>query len=586
MIKIFKNLTKKEWLLALVVLCLVVMQVALDLTLPDYMSEITLLISTEGSLISDVLIAGAKMLGCAVGSLVLAMFVAVIAAKIAANFSSRLRGDIFSKVQSFSKAEMNKFSTPSLITRTTNDVTQVQTLIVMGLQALIKAPIMAVWAITKILNKNITWSLAVAVCVVVLILIVGTCLFLAVPRFKKIQFLTDDLNRVTRENLSGLSVIRAYNAEGYQQEKFEKSNKNLTDNNLFANRVMSVMSPSITAINSFLMLSIYWIGAILINSAGATEIETLFADMIVFSSYGLQIIISFMMLIMVFILLPRSSVAARRINEVLETNISIKDGVGLDSKENLLGTIEFNNVSFKYPDGEDYVLRDISFSAKKGETIAFIGATGSGKTTLIDLIPRFYDATDGEILVDGVNVKDYKLKTLRNKVGYISQKATLFSGTVKSNIAFGDNGKSNLTENVTKSVEISQASEFVNGLKGAYDGYISQSGKNLSGGQKQRISIARAVCKEPDIFIFDDSFSALDYKTDRLLRDALDKECKNATRLIVAQRIGTIRNADKIIVLEDGEIVGSGKHNELMKNCEIYKEIALSQLSKKELENE
>ncbi len=586
MIKMFKNLTKKEWGLALIVLVLVVMQVFLDLTLPDYMSEITKLISTDGSKMSDVLVAGLKMLGCAVGSLTLAAIVAVIAAKIAANFSSRVRENIFKKVQSFSKAEINKFSTASLITRTTNDVTQVQVLIVMGLQALIKAPIMAVWAITKILNKNITWSMAVAVCVLVLIIVVGTCLLLAIPKFKKIQVLTDDLNRVTRENLTGLNVIRAYNAEDYQMEKFEKANSNLTENNLFANRTMSFMMPSIMGINSFLLLSIYWIGAFLINEAAPDQIGTLFADMIVFSSYGIQIIMSFMMLIMVFILIPRSAVSAKRINEVMDTEVSIKNGSITKTNGKKAGTIEFKNVSFKYPDGEDYVLNKISFKANKGEVVAFIGATGSGKSTIVNLIPRFFDVTEGEILVEGVNVKDYDLKYLRSKIGYISQKATLFTGTVSSNIAYGDNGKENLLENVKKSVEIAQASEFVENLKDTYEGYISQSGKNLSGGQKQRISIARAICKTPEIFIFDDSFSALDYKTDKNLRETLDKECSGSTRIIVAQRIGTIKSADKIIVLEDGKIVGMGSHKNLLKNCEIYREIALSQLSKEELADE
>lgn len=586
MIKILKNLTKKEWALALLVLVLVSSQVYLDLLLPDYMSEITLLISSEGSAISEVLLAGSKMLGCALGSLALSICVAVIAAKIAANFSSRVRREIFSKVQSFSKAEINKFSTSSLITRTTNDVTQVQTLIVMGLQAMIKAPIMAVWAITKIVNKNITWSMAVAVAVLVLILIVGVCLFLAVPRFKKIQTLTDDLNRVTRENLTGLNVIRAYNAEDYQSDKFEKANDNLTKVNLFANRTMAMMSPSITAINSGLLLSIYWIGAILINSADAANIEILFADMIVFTSYGMQVIMSFMMLIVIFILLPRASVAANRINEVIDTKVSITDGPVKKGLKGMSGDIEFKNVSFKYPDGEDYVLKDISFTAKKGQVVAFIGATGSGKSTLVNLIPRFYDVTKGEILIDGVHASDYDLKVLRNKIGYISQKAVLFTGTVKSNIAFGDNGKKGLTNNLENAAQISQSSEFIANLKDGFNGYIAQSGKNLSGGQKQRLSIARAVCKNPDIFIFDDSFSALDYKTDKMLRDELDKKCKDATRIIVAQRIGTIRNADKIIVLENGKIVGDGTHDKLMKECEVYKEIALSQLSKKELENE
>lgn len=586
MIKILKNLTKKEWGLAFIVFILVLFQVFLELSIPDYMSEITTLISSENSLLSDVVIAGSKMLACAFGSFLLAILVAIIAAKISANFSARIRNEIFSKVQSFSKEEINNFSTDSLITRTTNDVTQVQTLIIMGLQAMIKSPVMAVWAIIKILNKNLTWTYAVGVCVLVLVVIVGICLSLAVPKFRKIQELTDNLNRVTRENLSGLSVIRAYNAEEYQLNKFSKCNTKVTNNNMFANRTMSFLNPSITLINSSLVLSIYWIGSYLISSADASEIEVLFSDMIVFSSYGMQIIISFMILIMVFILLPRASVSAKRINEVLETKISITDGNGVKTNKKNLGTIEFKGVSFKYPDGDEYVLKDISFTANKGEVVAFIGATGSGKSALIDLIPRFFDASEGSVLVDGANVSSYKLKDLRDKIGYVSQKAILFSGTLKSNISFGDNQENVDDSKVKRASEISQAKEFVDSLSSKYDSEVSQGGKNLSGGQKQRISIARAIYKNPDILIFDDSFSALDYKTDKILRNELDKMCSDKTRLIVAQRIGTIRNADKIIVLENGEIVGMGKHGELMKKCEVYKEIALSQLSKKELENE
>lgn len=583
MLKILKNLTKKEWLLSFIVIILVVMQVYLDLTLPDYMSEITILINTPNTVMGEVLTAGAKMLGCAIGSLILSFFVAIIAAKIASNFSARLRGELFSKVQSFSKKEINKFSTSSLITRTTNDVTQVQTLVVMGLQALIKSPIMAIWTITKILNKNVTWSIAVGSCVAILAIIIAICLTLAVPKFKKIQVLTDDLNRVTRENLTGLNVIRAYNAEEYQSNKFEISNENLKNTNLFANRAMAFLNPSITSVNSFLVLSIYWIGAYLINAADASNIEVLFSDMIVFTAYGMQIIISFMILAMVFILLPRSSVAAKRINEVLYTKTSILDGVGVKEDSETKGLIEFKNVSFKYPDGDEYVLKNISFKANKGEVIAIIGATGSGKSALIDLIPRFFDTSKGSIYINNTNISEYDLKTLRNKIGYISQKATLFSGTIKSNIIFGDNGEDDMEENIINALNIAQASEFVETLTDGIDSVVHQAGKNLSGGQKQRVSIARAICRNPEILIFDDSFSALDYKTDKNLRKKLDMECGNSTRIIVAQRIGTIRNADKILVLEDGCIVGNGKHDELMKNCEIYKEIALSQLSQKEL---
>ncbi|MFI3260201.1 MAG: ABC transporter ATP-binding protein [bacterium] len=586
MIKILKYLTKTEWLLSLIVVVLIMFQVHLELLLPDYMSEITMLISSGSDALNEVMLAGSKMIGCAVASLILAVFVSVIAAKIASNFSARLRKEIFEKVQSFSNAEINKFSTSSLITRTTNDVTQVQILIIMGLQAMIKAPTMSIWAVSKILNKNLTWSGAVGVSVLVLLTIVGVCLFLVIPKFKKIQALTDDINRVTREHLTGLSVIRAYNAEEYQYNKFLECNNNLTSTNLFANRTLSVIMPSIQAVNSFLVLSIYFIGAYLISNANLTTVEVLFSDMIVFTSYGMQIIISFMILVMVFIMLPRSAVSAKRINEVLCTEVSIVDGKGTEGNKDKKGEIEFKNVSFKYPDGKDYILKDISFKAKKGEVIAFIGATGCGKSTIVNLIPRFFDPNKGEVLVEGINITEYKLSDLRNKIGYISQKATLFSGTIESNVSYGCNGKESEKNDLKKSIEIAQAKDFVEGLEDKYNGHIAQAGGNLSGGQKQRISIARAINRKPDIFIFDDSFSALDYKTDRNLRNALNENCSDSTRIIVAQRIGTIKNADQIIVLENGEIVGIGKHKDLLKKCEVYKEIALSQLSKEELENE
>ena len=584
MLKIFKNFKGKEWILLIISIAFVVSQVWLDLKLPDYMSEITQLVQTPGSEMSEILTSGGWMLLCALGSLVASIIVAALAAKIAANLSSRLRFKMFDNVQSFSMEEINNYSTASLITRSTNDINQIQTFIVMGLQALIKAPILAVWAILKIVGRNWQLSLTVAGAVVVLILIVGTCIVLALPKFTKLQQLTDNLNRVSRENLSGISVTRAYNAEKYQEDKFEVANNDLTKVNLFTNRVMAVLMPSITFIMSGVSLAIYWVGAVLIQNANITEKMGLFSDVIVFSSYAIQVIMAFMMLVMVFIIMPRATVAAKRINEVLETKITIKNGTNTQSPIGVLGQVEFKNVSFKYPDADDYVIKNISFKANRGETIAFIGATGAGKSTLINLIPRFYDATEGEVLVDGVNVKEYDQKYLRNKLGYVSQKVTLFEGTVESNVAFGENGKSEITKNdVIYGVYAAQAAEFVENLDGEYDAHISQGGTNLSGGQKQRLSIARAIARYPEILIFDDSFSALDYKTDSKLRKFLKKESIGTTMLVVAQRISSIRDADKIIVLEDGQMVGIGKHDELMKTCNVYKEIAYSQLSKEEL---
>ena len=584
MLKIFKNFKGKEWILLIISIAFVVSQVWLDLKLPDYMSEITQLVQTPGSEMSEILTSGGWMLLCALGSLVASIIVAALAAKIAANLSARLRFKMFDKVQSFSMEEINNYSTASLITRSTNDINQIQTFIVMGLQALIKAPILAVWAILKIVGRNWQLSLTVAGAVVVLILIVSTCIVLALPKFTKLQQLTDNLNRVSRENLSGISVTRAYNAEKYQEDKFEVANNDLTKVNLFTNRVMAVLMPSITFIMSGVSLAIYWVGAVLIQNANITEKMGLFSDVIVFSSYAIQVIMAFMMLVMVFIIMPRATVAAKRINEVLETKITIKNGTNTQSPIGVLGQVEFKNVSFKYPDADDYVIKNISFKANRGETIAFIGATGAGKSTLINLIPRFYDATEGEVLVDGVNVKEYDQKYLRNKLGYVSQKVTLFEGTVESNVAFGENGKSEITKNdVIYGVYAAQAAEFVENLDGEYDAHISQGGTNLSGGQKQRLSIARAIARYPEILIFDDSFSALDYKTDSKLRKFLKKESIGTTMLVVAQRISSIRDADKIIVLEDGQMVGIGKHDELMKTCNVYKEIAYSQLSKEEL---
>lgn len=585
MLRIFKNFRKQEVVLALFSVVFVVAQVWLELKLPDYMREITSLITTQDSAMHDILIAGGKMLLCAFGSLLVTVLVAVCASRIASNFSAIVRGKLFDKVQSFSMEEIGRFSTASLITRSTNDVTQVQMLIVMGLSIMLRAPIMAVMAILKIVDKSWQWTLSTGVAVVVLLIVVIICVSLCMPKFKRLQSLTDDINQVTRENLTGLNVVRAYNAEAYQEEKFEKVNKDLTDTHWFTSKTMAFMMPTIMMIMNGLSLAIYWIGAVLINDAqDMQEKFTLFSDMVVFSSYAMQVVMSFMMLVMIFIMLPRASVAAKRILEVLDTEPSIEDGTRDTFPVMKDGEVEFKDVSFKYPDAEEYVLEHISFSAKKGETIAFIGATGCGKSTAINLIPRFYDATEGEVFVDGVNVKEYTQEALHNKIGYVSQKAILFSGTIADNVAYGENGKAPATQDdIAMAVKVAQASEFVEKKDQGYNGYVAQGGSNFSGGQKQRLSIARAIARQPEILIFDDSFSALDYKTDRILREALRKECKDATKIIVAQRIGTIRDADKIIVLDDGQIAGMGTHDELMKNCEVYQEIAYSQLSKEEL---
>ncbi|MEK3943781.1 ABC transporter ATP-binding protein [Paenibacillus sp. FSL H3-0310] len=582
MVTILKYLKPKEWALIGISILFIVTQVWLDLELPGYMSEITRLVQIPGSEMSEIIAAGGWMLLCALGSLATSIIVAGIAAKIAANFSSRLRSKLFDKVQSFSMEEINNFSTASLITRSTNDITQVQMLIVIGLQLLVKAPILAVWAMLKITGKSWQWSLATGVAIGVLILIVGIVIVLVLPKFQKLQQLTDNLNRVARENLTGLRVIRAYNAESYQEDKFSVANSELTRTNLFANNVLSMMMPSISLIMSGLSLAIYWIGAILIQNANGTAKMGLFSDMIVFSSYAMQVVMAFMMLIMIFILMPRAHVSAKRINEVLDTKPSLENGSLTSSRANRLGEVEFKNVSFKYPDAEEYVIKDISFTVKKGETVAFIGSTGCGKSTVVNLIPRFYDATAGEVLVDGINVNQYEQTALRNKMGYVSQKAILFGGTVSSNVAFGDNG-SDLSSDVVDAIYTSQASDFVEKMEGSYEAHVSQGGTNLSGGQKQRLSIARAIARRPEILIFDDSFSALDYKTDRKLRSELKKKSSGTTILIVAQRIGTIKDADKIIVLEAGRMAGMGTHDELMQTCDVYQEIAYSQLSKEEL---
>lgn len=582
--KIFKNFKNKEWALVLLSIVFIFVSVWAELTMPEYMSEITKLVQTTGSEMSEIIAAGVKMLMYALISLAATVCTSICASSLATGLGATLRGKLFHKVQSFSMEEIGHFSTASLITRTTNDVTQVQMLIVMGLQMLLKAPVMAIWAICKIVNKSWQWTFSTAMAVVILLFVVGLCVALALPKFKKMQQLTDNLNRVTRENLTGLRVVRAYNAEEYQEKKFEAANEELTSANLFAQHTMAFMMPSIQLVMSGLSLSIYWIGSYLINQAHIMDKITLFSDMMVFSQYAIQVVMSFMMLVVIFIILPRAQVAAARINEVLDTEPSVKDGRKSDGEKGKIGEIEFKNVSFRYPDAEEDVLQNISFTAKQGETVAFIGSTGCGKSTVINLIPRFYDATEGTVLVDGVDVREYTQKSLRNKIGYVSQKATLFTGTITSNVAYGDNGKETANSDAVKNaVATAQATEFVENMEDTYEGYVAQGGSNLSGGQKQRISIARAIARNPEIFIFDDSFSALDYKTDRILRKALDEKCKNSTRIIVAQRIGTIRDADKIIVLDDGKIAGMGKHDELMKNCEVYQQIALSQLSKEEL---
>ena len=584
MIKLLKKLTKKDMALAGLAFLLILAQVYLNLTMPDYMSDMTVLVQTEGSAMADILAAGGKMLLCAVGSLLTAACIAVCAAKISANFSANLRGQVFDRVQSFSMEEIGRFSTSSLITRSTNDITQVQMVLVLGLEVFLKAPVTAVWAICKIAGKSWQWTATTGIAVIILLCIVGTCVMVAMPKFRKLQILTDNINRVTRENLTGLRVVRAYNAEDYQETKFEKANDELKRTQLFANRTMTILMPGIMLVMNGLTLAVYWVGAYLINDAGMQDKLTLFSDMIVFSQYAMQVVMAFMMLVMIFVLVPRASVAAKRINEVLDTEPAIEDGAETEAKAGMTGEIEFRHVSFKYPDAEKNVLEDITFTAHKGDTVAFIGSTGCGKSTVINLIPRFYDATEGEVLVDGMNVKEYTQEALRNRIGYVSQKAILFSGTVAGNVAYGENGgKPAGREDIIDAVHTAQADEFVEKLPDTYDGFVAQGGSNLSGGQKQRISIARAICRHPEIMIFDDSFSALDYKTDRILRKALDEKCGDTTRLIVAQRIGTIRDADKIIVLDEGRIAGMGTHDELMKNCEVYRQIAFSQLSKEEL---
>ena len=583
MTKLLKEFNKKDYFLVLVCTLLIIFQVWLDLRLPDYMSEITKLVQTEGSKMSDILSQGGYMLLCALGSLISAFIVGYLTSYISATFSQKIRKTLFSKVQSFSMEEIKKFKTSSLITRTTNDITNIQMFISMGLQMIIKAPITAVWAILKILGKNYRWSIATGVAVVVMLSVICTLMLIVLPRFKIVQKLIDNINDKTRENLTGVRVIRAFNAEKYQEDRFEDANQKLTNTQMFNQRMMSIMSPTMYLIMNLLPLSIYIIGAGLINNAGMFDRLNLFSDMVVFSSYAMQVIMAFLMLAMIFVMYPRASVSADRIKEVLDTETKVCDGT-FSSDTKLMGEVEFKNVSFKYPDADEYILKNISFKAKKGDTLALIGSTGSGKSTIVNLIMRFYDATEGEILIDGKNIKEYKLDALYKKIGYVPQRAVMFNGSVKYNISYGDKKVSE--KDMKNAARIAQASEFIDKMPKGYDANVSSGGTNISGGQKQRLAIARAVAKDPEIFVFDDSFSALDYKTDYTLRKELKKNAKDKTNIIVAQRIGTILNADEIIVLENGFVKGCGTHAELLKKCKVYKEIALSQLSKEELENE
>ncbi len=585
MLKLFKNIEKKDYFNLFLSLIFIIFQVWLELKMPDYMSKITQLVQTEGSQMSDILINGGYMILCALTSLLCAIITGYLIANISAKFSKNIRQKIFNKVTDLSLGEIKEFSTSSLITRTTNDITQIQMFIAMGLQLLVKAPLTAIWAITKILNKNWQWSAITALAVVILLSTIATILMMVLPKFKIVQKLIDRLNGVTRENLTGIRVIRAFNAENYQEDKFAEVNDELTRTQNFNQKAFAILQPIMFLVMYFLTLGIYIIGIYLIKNSVMAGKIALFGDMVVFSSYSMQVIMSFLMLAMIFMMLPRANISAKRINEVLDKDIAIKNGLIKENKNDLKGVVEFKNVSFKYPDAEEYILENISFKANPGETIAFIGSTGSGKSTLINLIPRFYDVTNGEILIDGINVKDYDLEFLYNKLGYVSQKAVMFKDTIENNITYGENGKVKTKEIVSKALEVAQAKEFVMKMDDKELSLVAQGGTNISGGQKQRLSIARAIAREPEIYIFDDSFSALDYKTDSLLRHELKKYTKDATSLIVAQRIGTIMNADKIIVLDNGHCVGMGSHKELLKSCEIYKQIALSQLSKEELEN-
>lgn len=585
MFKLLKKLTKKEIIFSLICISLVTFHVWLELRIPDYMSGITKLVQTEGSKMSEILEQGGLMMACAFVSLVCNIVVGFFSARVASSFSATLRKKIFEKVENMGIAEVKKFSTSSLITRTTNDVMQVEALIGMGLHAMVKAPVMAVSAIFKILDKGFEWSILTACCVSILLSVVITLMIIVLPRFEKVQKLIDKINGVTRENLSGIRVIRAFNAEKYQTSKFKEVNDDLTNMQLFNQRCFALMNPVMNLVHHALVLGIYIIGAILIVNAGMVEKVTLFSNMVVFSSYGMHVIMSFLMLSMIFMMIPRAQISANRINEVLDEEISVVEGT-FDGNTEEVGTVEFKNVSFKYPDADEYILKNISFKVNKGETIAFIGSTGSGKSTLINLVPRFYDATDGEVLVDGINVREYTTEALNNKLGYVPQKAVMFTGTVEENVSYGDNGKGDISlDKVKEAVKVAQGKDFVEKMEDSYQAHIARGGTNISGGQKQRLAIARAIARDPEIYIFDDSFSALDYKTDATLRKELKKYTKDATSMIVAQRIGTIIHADKIVVLDEGECVGIGTHKELLKTCEVYKEIALSQLSEEELKD-
>lgn len=582
MIKLLKNLKKTDFVLFAISMVLIVGQVWLELTMPDYIGEMTQLISTTGSSMSEIWIAGLKMLGCALGSAIMAVIVGCCMSKIASNFSCNIRGQVFNKISAFGVAEMKKFSTPSLITRTTNDITQIQNVIAMGFQTMIKAPILAIWAIVKIFGKS--WELSVVVMSFVAVLVVTllVVMIFALPKFKKMQRQVDDINRVAEESLNGVKVVRAFNAEEYQEEKFEKANDNLNKTMLFAIRTLCVLQPVLTMIMSGLSLAIYYVGSILINKAELLARPSILGDVVAFSSYGVYVIMSFLMLAMIFMFLPRAQVSAKRVNEVLDEKVGVVEGTQ-NSSENL-GTIEFKNVSFKYNDDEDYILKDINFKVEKGQTLAIVGTSGSGKSTLINLIARLYDTTKGEVLVDNENIKNYTFECLYSKVGYVGQKAIVFSDTVENNVAFGETKNKTTEEDIKKAIEIAQGKDFVEDMEKGYKSEIAQGGINISGGQKQRLSIARAIAKNPEILIFDDSFSALDFKTDKKLREELKSNLKDTTCVIVASRIGTVMNADQILVLDDSKLVGKGTHDELMKNCEVYKEIALSQLSSQELE--
>ena len=607
MLRIMRYLSKAEIGQMLIALVSIVGQIWLDLTLPDYMSDITTLVETPGSEMRDIWVAGGKMLLVSLGSVACAVVTGYVAARVGASFSQRLRSLEFNKVESFGPAEMSRFSTASLITRSTNDITQIQMFITMGLMMIVKSPIMAVWAICKIAGDGFEWTLATGIAVVVLMAAVAVMMVMVMPKFKAMQRLTDNINLVARENLTGLRVVRAYNAEDYQEAKFTEANKELTDTQLFTNRVMALMMPLMNTIMNGLMLAVYWIGAYLIDAAGLTDKLTTFSNMVVFSSYSVQVIMSFLLMSMVFVLWPRADVSAQRVLEVIDTEPLVVDGTRTEGKAGETGEIEFRNVSFTYPDSREAMLEGINVTAKKGETVAFIGSTGSGKSSLINLVPRFYDATQGQVLVDGVDVREYTLKALRDKIGYVPQQSFLFKGTIASNVSYGDKKIGGSDDSVIggtataataaataattaidfaavrNACEVAQATEFIEKKENTYESSIAQGGSNVSGGQKQRLSIARAVYRHPEILIFDDSFSALDFKTDRAVRDALAKEAKDSTKLIVAQRIGTIMNADRIVVLDEGRVVGQGTHEELLENCEVYRQIAQSQLSEDEL---